>query len=190
MKVAWSQETCGIESSSVPITHQAHPHQDDFDPDFCEQLRSATWLTGRVLCDDEIRTFGWDVYNVRCSERTPALILQPSTSQDVQEAVKFARERSLSISFRSSGHTYNCDGFQRGSLNLDLRTLGSNVTIENRVGKSGTESVAIMSPGATFQSVFDVLPTNLSFTHGTCNTVGVMGYHLHGGSWILISRGL
>ena len=177
---------CGNEGGDAVDMLQAHltqhkqPIEAEVDPEgqlLCAKLRNQTWPTGRVLCPGSIPTYGWDVYNQECARLTPRLLLQPSTVQDVQTAVKFAREHGLNISFRGQGHTYNCDAFKAKSLNLDLRTLGSNVIVD-------TESqipTAKMEPGVTFAKMFEVLPSGYSFTHGTCETVGVMGYTLHGG---------
>ena len=103
--------------------------------------------------------------------------MQPKTTEDVQKAVRFAKNNNLNISFRGQGHTYNCAAFQQNSLNLDLRTMGSTVTTR----KIGEDTLAILSPGSTFQTIKDTISSQLSFTHGTCPTVGVMGFHLHGG---------
>ncbi|CAE7584858.1 xylO, partial [Symbiodinium pilosum] len=158
-------------------SHVAAHRRVDPDVALCEELRTATWPTGRVLCGGEILTYGWDVYNEQCAKLTPRFIMQPKTTEDVQKAVRFAKNNNLNISFRGQGHTYNCAAFQQNSLNLDLRTMGSTVTTR----KIGEDTLAILSPGSTFQTIKDTISSQLSFTHGTCPTVGVMGFHLHGG---------
>lgn len=178
-------EEDAVEMLQAHLTHEGRLHEDAeirgaglTDDPLCEILRNATWPTGRVLCGDaQMQTYGWDVYNQECAGLTPRFLLEPQTVQDVQTAVKFAREHQVNISFRGSGHTYDCVAFKAGSLNIDLRTLGSNVTISY----SGGSATAKMEPGVNFAKMFATLPSTLSFTHGTCESVGVMGYTLHGG---------
>jgi hypothetical protein len=163
--------------------HRQDPDRSARNPDHsivCEELRMATWPSGRVLCGQEILTYGWDVYNTRCASETPALIVQPAEASHVEAAVKTARKYGLTISYRGSGHTYNCNAFKTGSINLDMRSMGRKVTTE--VDADGI-AYARLSPGAAFQDMLNPsnIPTNYSFTHGTCKSVGVMGYHIHGG---------
>lgn len=144
----------------------------------CGELRNATYPSGKVLCGQEILTYGWGVYNTQCAELSPSYIVQPKLASSVQKAVAVAQKHRLSISYRGSGHTYNCNGFKSGSMNLDMRAMGNTVTYEEQADGS---MYARMAPGTVFRDVESTIPRGYSFTHGTCPSVGVMGYHIHGG---------
>lgn len=170
---------CALQKPQSPgtqtLTH-THTRKPTYD-DICKELRSAMWPSANVLCKEDFANYAWNVYNRRCAELTPAFIVLPTKASDVQQAVILARKHSLPISFRGSGHSYNCIAFRKGSLNLDMRTMGNAVTFE----ETDDGSYAHLAPGANFQDMLGSIPKNSSFTHGTCPSVGVMGYHLQGG---------
>jgi hypothetical protein len=104
-------------------------------------------------------------------------------AEDVQAAVSVARERGTPLSYRGVGHEYNCNGFKKDSLNIDMRSMGSGVTIEHAV--SG-ETYMHLQPGARTSDMKQALADDtsgkpLTFTYGSCNSVGAYGYLLHGG---------
>ena len=90
----------------------------------------------------------------------------------MQAAVRFARAHELRLGVRSSGHSYNCDAFQADALQLDLRGMKATRVEGLR---------ARMEPGASFATMAEAIPSGYSFTQGTCDSVGIMGYSLHGG---------
>lgn len=153
----------------------------------CEDLRNSTQWPTRVLCGNrEIRTYGWDVYNARCASLTPRFIVMPVTPEDVQVAVKLANQYGVQLTYRSGGHSYNCNSFGKRSMNLDLRSLGEEVTMF----EEGGEWFMTFLPGTRQKGMKDAVLASgrdFNFRYGSCDSVGGMGYHLHGG-WNKISE--
>lgn len=53
----------------------------------------------------------------------PAAIAFPTGVKDVADALAYAREHHMTVSVKTSGHSYAGSSSQRGSLNLNLRAL-------------------------------------------------------------------
>jgi FAD/FMN-containing dehydrogenase len=116
------------------------------------------------------------VWNKRVAGiRSPGAIVQATSSQDVAEAVRFAKAHDLKIAIRGGGHNYHGAVLRDGSLLLDLGALRSmQIDAPNRrasvqPGITGGEfSVALASHG-------------LAFPVGHCSDVCLSGYVLNGG---------
>jgi FAD/FMN-containing dehydrogenase len=113
----------------------------------------------------------------------PAVIVRPTTSAQVGDALRFAREQQLSVSVRSGGH--GAPAFPNpGGLVIDMAAFDS-VEVQN----DGTVRVGT---GATWGEVADALaPHGLVITSGDTRDVGVGGLTLGGGmGWFVRSVGL
>ena len=56
-------------------------------------------------------------------EKTPALVVQPTGTADVVEAVSFAREHDLELSVRAGGHNIAGTALTDGGLTIDMSRL-------------------------------------------------------------------
>lgn len=141
-------------------------------------------FTGTVLVDgdagyDDART----LFNAMVDKR-PQVIAQPTTIEDVQAAVAFARAHDLAIGVRSGGHGVTGAALTDG-LVIDMRAMNS-VTIDP------TAKTAIVGGGATWANVdAPASEHGLGTTGGRVSTTGVAGLTLGGGSgWIEREYGL
>ncbi|WP_167051623.1 FAD-binding oxidoreductase [Salinibacterium sp. ZJ77] len=112
-----------------------------------------------------------------------AIIVRPTSAQQIREALAIARENGLGVSVRSGGHGANAFP-NPGGLVIDMREFRD---IEVRQG--GTVRVGT---GATWGEVAETLePHGLVVTSGDTRDVGVGGLALGGGmGWLLRSVGL
>lgn len=118
-------------------------------------------------------------------ETTPAVIAQCESTQDVQEALAFARREGLPVAVRSGGHSVAGASLVQDGLVLDLRKINS-VTV------APDARTAVVGGGATW-SVVDraTQPHGVATTGGRVSTTGVGGLTLGGGSgWIERKCGL
>jgi hypothetical protein len=111
----------------------------------------------------------------------PRAVAHCRTAQDVQTAVRAARDCDLSISVRGGGHDWAgralCDG-----LVIDLTRM-------NDVTLSADNRTAWISGGARASDVFAVTdPRGLAVVTGSCSSVGMAGLTLGGGYGPLIAR--
>ena len=113
----------------------------------------------------------------------PAVIIRPSTPEQVADALRFARERALPVSVRSGGH--GAAAFPNpGGLVIDMvRFAGIEVRDDGTV-RVGT--------AANWGEVADALaPHGLVITSGDTREVGVGGIALGGGmGWLVRAVGL
>jgi FAD/FMN-containing dehydrogenase len=103
------------------------------------------------------------VINSTASTQQPELIIQPTSLQEVQEAVRYAVTRHISINVCSGGHSPFCTA--DGGLMLDLSLGFNQVTVEeNRVRVQG---------GATMGHILKALaPYDSMVPVGTYGTTG------------------
>lgn len=94
--------------------------------------------------------------NGTASAQQPELIIQPTSSSEVQEAVKYAAGRNMPISIRSGGHSPFCAA--DGGLMLDLASGLDQVTVEtNRVRAQGGATIGqILTALAPYKSMVPV----------------------------------
>jgi FAD/FMN-containing dehydrogenase len=79
-------------------------------------------LTGNLLMPGNA---GYDVARRvlnRSIDRHPSLIVQPSGAADIQNAVRFARERELLLAVKCGGHSYAGKSTCQGGMQIDLST--------------------------------------------------------------------
>ncbi|GLR89120.1 6-hydroxy-D-nicotine oxidase [Bradyrhizobium iriomotense] len=111
----------------------------------------------------------------------PRAVAHCRTSQDVQSAIRAARDGDLPLSVRGGGHDWAgralCDG-----MVIDLTAM-------NDVTLSPDNRSARISGGARASDVFAVTdPRGLAVVTGSCSSVGMTGLTLGGGYGSLIAR--
>lgn len=115
---------------------------------------------------------------------SPALILRPVDTSDVQRAVRVAGASGLPLAVRGGGHSAAGFSTVDDGIVIDLRALSTVEVIEdNRVRVGG---------GATWRQVLEVLaPLGLAISSGDTADVGVGGLTLSGGiGWMVRQHGL
>lgn len=112
----------------------------------------------------------------------PAAVVQPTTTAEVVEAVRAAREAQLPVAVRSGGHSYAAHGVGEGALAIDVRGLGDVVIDPGRlVGRAGGGATA----GAYTAAAAEY---GLATGFGDTPTVGIAGLTLGGGIGFLSRR--
>jgi FAD/FMN-containing dehydrogenase len=118
---------------------------------------------------------------VKPVDRKPRAVVHCRTAEDVQAAIRAARDCDLPLSVRAGGHDWAgralCDG-----IVIDLSAMNSVVVgSDNRTARTGG--------GARFADVVAVTdPRGLAPVAGSVDAVGVGGFTLGGGYGALIGR--
>jgi FAD/FMN-containing dehydrogenase len=118
-------------------------------------------------------------------DRRPAAIARCRTVDDVQSAIRFARENDLPIAIRGGGHNAAGLAVCDGGLVIDLR--GMRDVVVDPVART-----AHAGGGATWGE-FDAATTahGLATTGGAVSTTGIAGLTLGGGlGWLMRSYGM
>ncbi|MFD4557290.1 FAD-binding oxidoreductase [Streptomyces sp. NPDC058469] len=115
------------------------------------------------------------VWNARKPDRHPALILVARSDRDVQEGVRLAAARGLTISVRSGGHSWIGTGVREGGLLIDLSALDE-VTID-APARRATVRPAVQ--GSRLNTL--LAERGLVFPSGHCPSVGMGGFLIGGG---------
>jgi hypothetical protein len=108
-------------------------------------------------------------------DKRPALIVQPSGTDDVVKAVGFARDNSLLLAVKGGGHSWPGKSAVEGGMMIDLSNLTQvDVDREARVAKAG---------GGALLSNLDTaaLEQGLVTTAGVVSHTGIGGFTLGGG---------
>jgi FAD/FMN-containing dehydrogenase len=117
---------------------------------------------------------------------SPAAVLQPKTTEDVQVAVRFAHESGSLVSVKSGGHHGVGFGTNDDGIVIDMSNFNSVdvIDVENGHVRIGT--------GALWGDVVKSLETHgLAISSGDTLTVGVGGLTLGGGiGWMVRKYGL
>lgn len=118
------------------------------------------------------RSMSW---NALAPDRRPDAIVRVTTVEDVQAAVKFARNEKLRVAVRTGGHSWCGSSLRDGGLLLDLSLFDS-----LRVNP-GTSTI-MAGPAAKGSAVAAALePHGLAFPVGHCPSVPLGGFLLAGG---------
>lgn len=111
--------------------------------------------------------------------RRPALIIRPTGTADVLEAVNFAREHHLLLSVRGGGHNVAGNAVNDGGAVIDLSSMRG-------VFVDPARRIARVQGGATWGDVDrETQVHGLATTGGQVSTTGVAGLTLHGGLGVL-----
>jgi FAD/FMN-containing dehydrogenase len=113
--------------------------------------------------------------------RVPRAVVHCFTAEDVQSAVRGARDSRLPLSVRGGGHDWAgralCDG-----IVIDLSAM-------NRIDVASGNNAARIAGGARASDVLAVTdPLHLAAVTGSCSGVGMAGLTLGGGYGPLIGR--
>ncbi|HEX2214329.1 MAG TPA: FAD-binding oxidoreductase [Mycobacterium sp.] len=108
-------------------------------------------------------------------DRRPALIVRPTGTADVVDAVSFAREHQLSLSVRGGGHNVAGNAVNDDGLVIDLSSMrGVFVDPARRIARA--------QGGATWGDVDrETQRFGMSVPGGVVSTTGIGGLTLHGG---------
>ncbi|WP_129668769.1 FAD-binding oxidoreductase [Phytoactinopolyspora endophytica] len=145
-----------------------------------EQLSSA--IDGPLLtAGDE----GWDgavvVWNATVA-KTPALVVQPTSADDVAAVVRFASEHGLLLSVKGGGHNIAGTAIAEDGLTLDMSRM-RDVTVDP-AGR-----LAHVGPGCLLQDVDRATQAHgLATVLGFVSETGVAGLTLGGGFGYLTRR--
>jgi FAD/FMN-containing dehydrogenase len=108
-------------------------------------------------------------------DRRPAIIIRPTGTADVVEAVSFARDRGLPLSIRGGGHNVAGNAMNDSGVVIDLAAMrGVHVDATTRTVRAGG--------GATWGDVDrETQLFGLAVPGGVVSTTGIAGLTLHGG---------
>ena len=118
-------------------------------------------------------------------DRTPSLIVRPSSIADVMQIVRLVREHNLPFTVRGGGHSVAGKSVADGALMIDL-SLMTSIQID------AAHRTALVQGGATW-GAFDRAAESyrLATTGGVISSTGVAGLTLGGGiGWLMGKHGL
>lgn len=118
------------------------------------------------------------IWNAMIDKR-PALIARCTSSQDVVEAVNFARQHQLLISVRGGGHNVAGNAVCDGGLMIDLSPM-KDIQVDPQ------ERTATAQPGVVFRELDRATqPYGLAVPGGIVSETGIAGLTLGGGfGWL------
>jgi FAD/FMN-containing dehydrogenase len=140
-----------------------------------EDLR--TQVSGTVIAEGEAgftAAHEGFVWNGRKPQATPRVIIQATSTADVQAAVRYAAANGYGVSARSSGHNWSGIALQDG-VAIDLSAL-------NAVSIDRVARIAEVEPAAKNLALAVALTAEgLAFPVGHCGDVAMGGYLIGGG---------
>lgn len=111
---------------------------------------------------------------------TPGAIVMAESAADVQAAMRFASDKKLGVSVKSTGSCYNGNCMEEGSLHIDLTRM-------NTIQVDKDDMVLLAQPGTNFAEIYKLVDQHdVVVVGGMCNGVGPVGYSLGGGHGPLI----
>lgn len=115
-------------------------------------------------------------YNLRLPY-TPAVIVVPTTTQHITDAVLCASENDVKVQARSGGHSYASysSGGKSGSMVIDLESFQTIAVDATGIAHIGGG----VRLGDMAMEIFD--RSQRALPHGTCPGVGIGGHASHGG---------
>jgi FAD/FMN-containing dehydrogenase len=118
-------------------------------------------------------------------DRRPALIVRCRTTNDVVEALAFARRTGLEVSIRGGGHNAAGRAVTDSGVMIDLAEM-------KRISVDPARATATVQGGVTWAELNDAAAAHgLAVTGGAVSTTGVAGYTLGGGlGWLMAKYGL
>jgi FAD/FMN-containing dehydrogenase len=118
-------------------------------------------------------------------DRRPAVIVRCRTTNDVVEALAFARRAGLDVSIRGGGHNAAGRAVTDGGVMIDLAEMKA-------ISVDPARATATVQGGVTWAELNDAAGAHgLAVTGGAVSTTGVAGYTLGGGlGWLMAKYGL
>ncbi|HSB38685.1 MAG TPA: FAD-binding oxidoreductase [Gaiellaceae bacterium] len=118
-------------------------------------------------------------------DRKPALIVRCRTTNDVVEALAFARRAGLEVSIRGGGHNVAGRAVTDGGVMIDLAEM-KGITVDPE------QATVTAQGGVLWGELNDAAAEHgLAVTGGAVSTTGVAGYTLGGGlGWLMARYGL
>lgn len=104
----------------------------------------------------------------------PLVIALCTSTEEVAEAIKYARKNKLAIAVKSGGHSMEGFSSNDGGMVINLSKMNTVEVIEDEIVKAG--------PGCTLSHLYDeILPKGRIIPAGSCGTVGLGGLTMGGG---------
>jgi FAD/FMN-containing dehydrogenase len=118
-------------------------------------------------------------------DRRPAVIVRAQTTNDVVEALAFARRNGLEVSVRGGGHNAAGRAVTEGGVMIDLAGMKG-------ISVDPARATATVQGGVLWAELNDAAAAHgLAVTGGAVSTTGVAGYTLGGGlGWLMAKYGL
>jgi len=166
--------SCGQVQADEPVVTD---NQEEEIQDKCPKL------TGRIvgLTDPEYDLARLVSNYYTSKNKFPDVIVYCQNTQDIQNAVKWARCHQMPIRIRSGGHNHEAFSTGKGIV-IDVSEM-------KQIEINHAEDVAIVQPGLTggelYKKLFDAGYTQVG---GTCADVGISGLILTGGIGPLYRR--
>jgi FAD/FMN-containing dehydrogenase len=141
-----------------------------------ERLRGPLLAPGDAGFEDATRLWNGMI------EKVPALVVQPTGTADVVEAVSFAREHDLALSVRGGGHNIAGTALADGGLTIDMSRLRG--VLVDAQARTVTVQPGCLLGEVDRETQLHGLATPLGFI----SEVGVAGLTLGGGLGYLTRR--
>src|SRR5690606_34284082 len=134
-------------------------------------------LTGKVVTanDDAYNTARLVSNYYSSKDKFPAVIVYSKTTEDVQNAIKWARCKKMPIRIRSGGHNHEAYSTGSGVMVIDVSEM-------KKVDVNTKDKTARLQPGINNKELYHTLfQQGLTHAGGTCSEVGISGLVLSGG---------
>jgi len=145
---------------------------------------SVKSLNHFVFPDDSRFDDARQAWNLAADLR-PAVVVLPTTVDEVVDAVTYAAERDLRVAVQGTGHGASVHAPMEGTLLINMREMRAvEIDAENRRARveAGTLWEEVVNPATEH---------GLTALHGSSPNVGVVGYSLGGGiGWMARKHGL
>ncbi|RNA01828.1 FAD-linked oxidoreductase -like [Brachionus plicatilis] len=134
-------------------------------------------IEGRVYMrgDDDYKPHTW---NKRTLVPKPAVIIQPSTNNDIIEALKFAKKFNLRLSVQSTGHHQDNRNILDNSVHIDMSSM-------NQKSIDLEQKTVTLGPGNNFTQIYKFVEEqsnkSLVVVSGADPGVGIYGWTVGGG---------
>ena len=139
-------------------------------------------LDGRVLLQaDEGYAAAKKVWNGMFDHKQPAMVVQCLGTNDVVNAVNFARDRNLLVAVKGGGHSYPGKCTSDGGMMIDLSQMHTVDVDAEGHGPNGHKTARVDGGALLAQLDGAALQHNLLTTTGVVSHTGVGGFTLGGG---------
>lgn len=143
------------------------------------KVTTKTKLTGRIVFPDDADYDRARVEYNRRFNKFPRVIVFCQRTQDIINAVKWARERKVPIRIRSGRHSYEGFSAVTGGIIIDVSEM-------NKIRVDRKRNLAYVQTGAQLAEVYRQLwEKGVTIPAGTAADVGVAGLTLGGGIGLL-----